>query len=40
LKNHNLTKKAPKRKRGLRGLKDVSKQEVIMIDRMLPKKAR
>ncbi len=40
LRNHILTKKAPKRKRQLRGLRDVSKPEVAMINRMLPKKAR
>ena len=40
LRNHNFTKKAPKRKRQLRGLREVSKPEVSMIKRMLPKKAR
>ena len=35
-----LSKKAPKRKRQLRGLKEVAPAEVSMIDRLLPKKAR
>ena len=39
-KNHILTKKAPKRKRQLRGLSPVSPSDVRMLDRMLPKKAR
>lgn len=40
LRNHILTKKAPKRKRQLRGLHDVCPADVAMITRMLPKKAR
>jgi len=39
-RNHILTKKATKRKRHLRGMDDVAKADVAMIDRMLPKKAR
>ena len=39
-KNHILTKKAPKRKRQLRGLGHVSPSDVGLLDRMLPKKAR
>ncbi len=39
-KNHILTKKAPKRKRQLRGLEDVSKADTARIDRLLPGKAR
>jgi large subunit ribosomal protein L35 len=39
-KNHILTKKAPKRKRQLRGLGQVSPRDVGLLDRMLPKKAR
>ncbi len=40
LRNHMLSKKAPKRKRQLRGLKEVAAAEVAMVDRLLPKKAR
>jgi large subunit ribosomal protein L35 len=39
-RNHILTKKAPKRKRQLRGLQDVSAADAPAIKRMLPKKAR
>jgi large subunit ribosomal protein L35 len=39
-KNHILTKKAPKRKRQLRGLAAVSPSDVGRLDRMLPTKAR
>jgi len=39
-RNHILTKKASKRKRQLRGLREVSPGDVILLDRMLPKKAR
>jgi large subunit ribosomal protein L35 len=39
-KNHILTKKAPKRKRQLRGLNQVSPSDVDRLDRMLPTKAR
>ena len=38
--NHILTKKAPKRKRQLRGLATVSASDVGRLDRMLPTKAR
>ena len=40
LRNHMLSKKAPKRKRQLRGLKEVAAAEISMIKRLLPKKAR
>jgi large subunit ribosomal protein L35 len=40
LRNHMLSKKAPKRKRQARGLKEVAPAETSMIDRLLPKKAR
>jgi large subunit ribosomal protein L35 len=39
-KNHILTKKPPKRKRQLRGLRAVSESDVGLLDRMLPKKTR
>ncbi len=39
-RNHILTKKAPKRKRQLRGLEAVSAADTKVIARMLPKKAR
>lgn len=39
-KNHILTKKAPKRKRQLRGLSQCSPSDVGRLDRMLPKKSR
>ena len=39
-KNHILTKKAPKRKRQLRGFKAVSEGDKRSVNRMLPKKAR
>jgi large subunit ribosomal protein L35 len=39
-RNHILTKKAPKRKRQLRGLENVSAADTKMVTRMLPKKAR
>ena len=39
-RNHILTKKAPKRKRQLRGLEDVAAADRKVIARMLPKKAR
>ncbi len=39
-RNHILTKKAPKRKRQLRGLEDVAAADSKMIDRLLPNKAR
>lgn len=39
-RNHILTKKAPKRKRQLRGLHDVSAADTAAVQRMLPKKAR
>ncbi len=39
-RNHILTKKAPKRKRQLRGLEHVSDSDVARLNRMLPRKAR
>ncbi len=39
-RNHILTKKAPKRKRHLRGLQDVAACDVAAVKRMLPTKAR
>jgi large subunit ribosomal protein L35 len=39
-RNHILTKKAPKRKRQLRGLEAVAAADTKVIARMLPKKAR
>jgi len=39
-KNHILTKKPTKRKRHLRGMENVAKADVAVINRMLPKKAR
>lgn len=39
-RNHILTKKAPKRKRQLRGLESVAAADTRRIDRMLPTKAR
>ena len=39
-RNHILTKKAPKRKRQLRGLEEVSPVETKLLNRLLPKKAR
>ena len=39
-RNHILTKKAPKRKRQLRGLQEVSQSDVERLDRMLPTKSR
>ena len=39
-RNHILTKKAPKRKRQLRGLEQVSDSDVARLNRMLPRKAR
>lgn len=39
-RNHILTKKAPKRKRQLRGLEAVSPADVGRLRRMLPTKAR
>ncbi len=39
-RNHILTKKSSKRKRQLRGLNDVAKSDVQLIDRMLPYDAR
>ena len=39
-RNHILTKKAPKRKRQLRGLVGVAKADVPALKRMLPTKAR
>jgi large subunit ribosomal protein L35 len=39
-RNHILTKKAPKRKRQLRGLEAVAAADTRVIARMLPKKAR
>lgn len=39
-KNHMLTKKAPKRKRQLRGFNAVSAGDKRAVNRMLPKKAR
>ncbi|MFU8816969.1 MAG: 50S ribosomal protein L35 [Pseudomonadales bacterium] len=39
-RNHILTKKAPKRKRQLRGLEPVSHSDVERLRRMLPTKAR
>lgn len=39
-RNHILTKKAPKRKRQLRGLEGVSEADTKMLDKLLPKKAR
>lgn len=39
-KNHMLTKKAPKRKRQLRGLTDVSPADVRAVKRMIHSKAR
>ena len=39
-KNHILTKKAPKRKRQLRGMNDVAAADVPSLKRLLPGKAR
>ena len=39
-RNHILTKKAPKRKRQLRGLEGVAAADVPALKRMLPTKAR
>ena len=39
-RNHILTKKAPKRKRQLRGLRQVASADVAGLKRMTPKKAR
>ena len=39
-RNHNLTKKAQKRKRQLRGLEAVAAADARTIDKLLPKKAR
>ena len=39
-RNHILTKKAPKRKRQLRGFTDIAKADVPGLKRMLPTKAR
>jgi len=39
-RNHILTKKAPKRKRQLRGLEGVAAADTKMINKLLPKKAR
>lgn len=39
-RNHILTKKAPKRKRQLRGLQPVSPADVDRLDQMLPTKTR
>ena len=39
-KNHILTKKAPKRKRQLRGMGAVAKADVPALRKMLPTKAR
>ncbi len=39
-KSHILTKKAPKRKRRLKGFGDVSQADVALVKRMVPKKAR
>ena len=39
-KNHILTKKAPKRKRQLRGMEGVASADVPALVRMLPTKAR
>ena len=39
-RNHILTKKAPKRKRQLRGMEDVSAADVPALRTMLPTKAR
>ena len=39
-KNHILTKKAPKRKRQLRGMEDVAAADVPALRIMLPTKAR
>lgn len=39
-RNHILTKKAPKRKRQLRGLDDVAPADVAAVRRLLPTKAR
>lgn len=39
-RNHILTKKAPKRKRQLRGLEQVAAADVARIRQMLPTKAR
>ena len=39
-RNHILTKKAPKRKRQLRGFEQASSADLASLKRMVPKKAR
>lgn len=39
-RNHILTKKAPKRKRQLRGFDEIAKADVPQLRRLLPTKAR